>query len=280
MRFCISQKLRQLIVRNQKLLRNKQFPYQYKNWVYRNKSISESHLDLLCQYLCVPSRQFKKRRYQYGYEKNFGRNYVFVKVRFRGINNDFSELVGIMLGDGGIYQNNVTVTLHRDEREYQNYVKKLFQNVFGITPRVYENNQGRSTRLYLYNKEIVEIFLRYGLQRGDKVSNNARIPEWVFGKSEYMVSCLRGLIDTDGTIVYHLRDKGIYVGFKNYSGGLVEDVLTLTRNLGYAFILASSESGSVYLYKQSLVKKFMKEIGLANNKHIKRYTKFAQLKGL
>jgi hypothetical protein len=78
-----------------------------------------------------------------------------------------------------------------------------------------------------------------GLQTGTKKRNQVNTPKWIKEKSNMMHSCLRGLIDTDGTVYTQSVDNRTIIQFKNYSEPLVEDFSYMRRELG----ISTSSSG-------------------------------------
>lgn len=152
-----------------------------------------------------------------------------------------SELIGIILGDGhvsydlkehsylfSIYLNGV------DEKEYLDYVKKLIQDIYNKDPFEYWERDKPSTSkdakgvsLTLYGKEIVKDLLGLGLKSGNKVKNQVGVPDCVFSSDKYSLKCLKGLIDTDGSVFLNKSRKSIYLSFTNSSLTLVKDFIRL-----------------------------------------------------
>ncbi|MAH07571.1 hypothetical protein CMI38_04975 [Candidatus Pacearchaeota archaeon] len=122
------------------------------------------------------------------------------------VNEDIAELMGIILGDGNIYvdesnghyQLRITGHLSNDKDYHEKFIKDLFWRIFKkeLKVKCYENRRV----LYYYGKEIICELLKLGLVSGNKLKNNINIPTWIFSNKEYMKSCLRGLIDTDGSV--------------------------------------------------------------------------------
>lgn len=114
---------------------------------------------------------------------------------------ELAEFVGIMMGDGGITNRQVSVTLnYKTDKPYsifvRNLIKKLFKTEIGIFYRKdYStiNIVVSRTRLALFCKSI-------GLKIGNKLKQNLDIPEWIKGDKNFEISCVRGLVDTDGCI--------------------------------------------------------------------------------
>lgn len=76
-----------------------------------------------------------------------------------------------------------------------------------------------------------EDLLGWKVGKGSKREQHAAVPKWVFDRDSYKISCLRGLIETDGTIY---DDRGYrMVMFCNTSPELTENVYELISSLGF-----------------------------------------------
>lgn len=136
---------------------------------------------------------------------------------------DLAEMIGIILGDGHISdsQNHyrLSIAFNPEEKNYIEYVKNLMEKIFKVIPQYCERiRPGRnSARLRITRKEIVSFLLSKGLKAGNKVKNQIGVPEWIKENSKYRVACLRGLLDTDGTIAPVKLFKIITAGFSSAS---------------------------------------------------------------
>lgn len=82
--------------------------------------------------------------------------------------------------------------------------------------------------------------------------------------------CLRGLLDTDGSI-YKLK-FGYQISFTNRSVRLLHHARMLMQNLGFT---PSKPSGfSIYLTRQKDLLKYHHEIGFADEKRKRRLLQF------
>lgn len=141
-----------------------------------------------------------------------------------------AEFIGIMLGDGNININQAKVSLNsKTDKEYARFVVKTIVELFRIEPsiRYCEKN---TTEILIYSRNIVDFLVKCGLKIGNKVTNQVDAPLWVYDSINFIKGCLRGLIDTDGSIYFHThRTKGIkYVNiglcFTNHSIPLLNAV--------------------------------------------------------
>ena len=117
---------------------------------------------------------------------------------------DLAEFVGIILGDGGISDRQVTVTLHRiTDKEYSKFVRDLIKKLFGIKAGEYCSKNGLADNIVISRTELVNFLEKIGLVRGNKIKHQVDIPQWIKKNKNFQIACVRGLMDTDGCVVIH-----------------------------------------------------------------------------
>lgn len=115
-----------------------------------------------------------------------------------------AEFVGIVLGDGGITNEQCEITLHvLDDIEYAKHVKILVDELFGANASICSYPKHRVIKVVVSGVKFVEILESFGLRRGNKVKHQVDIPDWIKENPEYLRSCMRGLYDTDGGTFTH-----------------------------------------------------------------------------
>ncbi|MBI5420805.1 MAG: LAGLIDADG family homing endonuclease [Parcubacteria group bacterium] len=187
-----------------------------------------------------------------------------------------AEWVGIMLGDGGVSKMQVTITLHRrDDREYIYFVTKLIRELFGVIPGLYNKKGDAAMDIVVSRVSLVEFCTkRLGLVRGSKTRQQVDIPYWVKKERQYYVSCVRGLIDTDGSVFTHrykVKNKEYQykkIIFTNRSAPLLQSVFLILKKEG---LHPRKTNQAVYIESQHDVSYYMKSIGSHNPKHLQRY---------
>lgn len=193
-----------------------------------------------------------------------------------------AELVGIILGDGNIHSyskgNKIGTYMlriagdKRLDKEYLiKYVGKMVNNLFGLKPK-YDYRKSNEMLLICHSKNLVQFLIDIGLPSGHKIQNQVGIPTWIFKKNCYLKACIRGLIDTDGC-VYALKPNYPHyyqISFKNYNIKLLRDVQKAFKKIGYPISKISCNK-QIYLSQQAYIRKFYKEIGFSNQKHIRRF---------
>lgn len=193
--------------------------------------------------------------------------------------NLLAEFVGILLGDGGITNHQVTVSLnYTEDAEYILYINFLFKKLFSVVPVRMDNIKQNYTSIVASSTNLVEFLEKIGLHRGNKVKQQVDIPKWVFKNKEWMKFCLRGLIDTDGNIArknYHASTLAMQISFKNYSEPLLKSARRIFFKLGYNPSVTSHNQ--IYITRFKEVLRYINEIGFSNSKHIKRYKNYLSM---
>ena len=193
--------------------------------------------------------------------------------------SDLAEFVGIILGDGGITKRQVTVTLHRhDDKEYSEYVRHLFENLFCVIPGTYKNKRSLADSIVISRVELVQFCVnKLGLKIGNKVRQQVGVPEWVISKKAYRIACLRGLVDTDGCIIRHkytVKGKQYCykkLSFTNSSMPLLQFVFNEFKALGMNPRITKNGK-EVRLENLSDMELYFHAVGSNNPKHLNRWS--------
>jgi hypothetical protein len=157
-----------------------------------------------------------------------------IKIVNLKTNYDLIELIGIILGDGHLNKkgNTLTITLNfADESNYVEYVINLLKDVTNIEPSIVKLPNNKANQIRVYGKGIVEELIKLGLKPGNKVKNQVNVPNWIKNNENYYTYCLKGLIDTDGSIHLTSDKKRIGINFKNNSKPLVQSFKDMCNKL-------------------------------------------------
>ena len=184
-----------------------------------------------------------------------------------------AEFFGLMMGDGGInnpWQVNITLNAVKD-RNYADYIIRLCQSLFGITPAVRKRKTSQALVVCLASTTIVDFLVNEGLPRGNKLENGLKIPEWILNKKSYRIACIRGLMDTDGGLYVH---KHLVLGKKYNNIGLCFCSHSLDLISQVASILKENKiephiegwGQKIYLYKEDDIIKYLKVFGTSNDR--------------
>lgn len=188
-----------------------------------------------------------------------------------------AEFTGIILGDGGITDLQIVITLDSHvDREFALYVCRTIKELFKIEPGIHFRADCQAVNIYISRKKLVNYFLnKLELKKGDKIRNQVDIPQWITANEEYYKACVRGLIDTDGCVIHHKytvkRKEYKYrkLGFTSASLPLKMSVFHYLQSIGLKPRL--SQPYDVRLDSKSDVKNYFDIVGSSNPKHLMRY---------
>jgi len=189
---------------------------------------------------------------------------------------ELAEFIGIVLGDGGITDYQVTVSLGTEtDAEYADFVGELAARLFGIKFGREFRKESKAVNIVLSSVNLVEFLQDQGLKIGNKVAQQVDVPMWVYDNPEYARSCLRGLMDTDGCVFHHRYQVNgkwyeyVKMGFTNHSRPLLAAVEKMLRMFG--FHPRHDGVKHIWLDRQSDVHGYFRFVGTRNPKHLRRY---------
>lgn len=187
---------------------------------------------------------------------------------------ELAEFTGILLGDGGITKEQVTITLNSEaDKQYVQYVNNLGIKLFGDKPTIAKRKKCKAIDIRFSGKRLVEYLVDKGLVIGNKVKHQVGVPSWIQNSNSYCVACLKGLIDTDGCITTHTyKVNGKWysykkLGFANRSIPLIKFVHKTLSSLDLGPKIAGKlETKYVWLYNDKATKKYLEIIGSHNTR--------------
>lgn len=251
--------------------------------------LSEENYRKLCKLMDINFDNYIIEKLSDNWGKSLGgKNSRGSTIKLKILNNKIAlaELVGIILGDGninyykkgkniGVYQIKIAGDYMKDREYHLNYVKPLFESVFNLNATEITNEKYNGRFICLSSKELVEFFAELGLPPGNKIKNQVKIPKWVFDNNKLLKCCIRGLIDTDGSIFkMSKRDSGLLrISFTNHNIQLLNDVKIGLKNLGFS-VSKIINNKSIFISRKEDIERYLKEIGFSNQKHIDRLQKF------
>jgi intein/homing endonuclease len=212
-------------------------------------------------------------------EPNSGGNYRKHEITALKKNTKLAELFGIILGDGHLQEHQdknkerykgsyfVEITLNEGEKELINRTKSLLRDITKIEPKEY-NKSGKAIRIVVHSKELVKKFKNLGLESGNKKENQVSVPKWIKEDKEFSKSCLKGLIDTDGSIYQDSRNNKSYlrIQFKNHSIPLLNDFSKMAENLDVKTVKGGEYQLQI---SRSSINKFIHQVEPIKAKHVK-----------
>lgn len=203
------------------------------------------------------------------------------KTRHPSESKELAELIGIILGDGNIhihkksnnsYMLRIVGDSEKDKEYLLNYVKPLCENLFQLKCKIHKHNKFKELFLIVNSKQVVEFLISKGLVSGNKIANKVRVPKWIKNNDEYYAACIRGLMDTDGSI-YRLLPHWpnlFQICFTNRNMGLLEDVKCGLEKLGIVSskICTKANSPKIYITQKESIRKFYKVVSFKNPRHL------------
>ena len=190
-----------------------------------------------------------------------------------------AEWFGILIGDGGITERQVRITLNCEtDKTYSKFVIKLIQKLFHVKPKIYKIKGTKAFNISISSTDLVDFLFKYGLKVGNKLEQNLSIPEWIMKSKKYIIPCIRGMFDTDGCVVIEThrikRKKYRYyrLNFTSASPILIGQTVWALEKLGFHPKIRRY-GRSVQLENINEIWEYFKRIGTSNPKHIKRLRK-------
>lgn len=190
--------------------------------------------------------------------------------------SELAEFIGIILGDGGVrskHQCFITFD-YRTDLKHAKYICSMIRDLFSVDGSIRKRKNNNGADVIISSTNLIEFLLKQGIVSGNKVKNQVDVPAWVKARSEYRIACLRGLMDTDGGVYSHSYKAGaksykyLKLSFTNCSKPLLNFALDALSALN---IKASLSGHHVAVYSTLGVKKYFKEVGSHNSKHIDRF---------
>lgn len=229
----------------------------------------------------IGNPEIRKKNWWYWWEKEgkFKPNPIFTRfgVRKPLFSNKLAEFFGIMMGDGGMNKFQIKITLHhKDDLGFTKYVISLIWSLFRIKPSVYHRPKLSVNDLAISRVELVDYLHLIGLPIGNKVKQNFNIPNWIKRNKNFSINCIRGLVDTDGSVITHKYkvNKKIYsykrLEFTSLSRPMINSVFKIMRKNGLHPRITKDRK-NIHLDNQNDVFRYFKIFGSHNPKHLKRY---------
>ena len=197
-----------------------------------------------------------------------------------GMTKELAELTGIMSGDGCLSSKKqkyvVYISGHKqDDRHYHdNTTKKLFMDIFGKEIKVQERSDENTLFIRFSDKKIFSILHSIGLPIGKKY-DYLKVPDCIIKNSILSFCFLRGLADTDGSIVFSKQHKKINyyprIEITSKSRNFLEEVLLILASNGF---YGSISKRGIYCRLEipgfKNLERWLNLIGFNNKKHIRK----------
>lgn len=193
------------------------------------------------------------------------------RVKLPQLNEKLAEFIGAYLGDGTLTPYVVRISGdYRYDKPYFDYLSEIVWDLFGIYPSIYKEKHRNTLYFLLCSKKICHFLNQeYNLKCGDKIRNNSCIPPQIFKNDKFLVACLRGLIDTDGSVSRRGRNGSQFcIHFCSYNPKLLNQVAEIGKRFK---LFTYSYKYFVGTNRWENIKKYFHFVGSSNLKHIIRF---------
>lgn len=207
----------------------------------------------------------------------------------REMSPELAEEIGIHIGDGSLvirpkyhhYDYFVCLGIH--EQEYMQYVCKLMHRLYSLKGKITERQKDGALTATFSSKSLIMWKLSLGLPSGNK--GQISIPKVVLD-SEYILDCIRGIFDTDGSLTFKKKYRDVHyypvVKIDSKSKFLILQLLEVISKFGftcYAFYDGKHKSStgvtttvhSLFISGQKSLELWMDLIRPKNPVHISKY---------
>ena len=190
------------------------------------------------------------------------------------LDEELSEFLGAMAGDGNIYWKNYAITITCSAVVDYNYaaeiIRNKFQKLFGLMPKI--RIFGNAVQCRAYSKSLATFLNRkFEFPVGNR-KNRMFIPGKIAGNKKFLIAYLRGLFDTDGSF-HRKRERSGVVEYISCSKGFLQQIREALESLGFSICLSGK---SAYIYGQKQVEMFFKVIKPNNSKHCIKFRVFKE----
>lgn len=149
---------------------------------------------------------------------------------------NLAYVVGVAIGDGNLSNPNGRATRLRVtcDKQYQKIIERICEAIQRLLPNNKVSIINRAEHycdISCYSNKW-EDWLGWKASGGPKYSQNVSVPKWITSDSKYCVACLRGLLETDGSIYF---DRGYkMINFVTVIPTLAQNVSQMIKKIGYS----------------------------------------------
>lgn len=148
---------------------------------------------------------------------------------------NLAYVIGVAIGDGNLSNPNGRATRLRItcDKQYTNIIDRISRAIKQLLPNNKVSIINRAEHycdISCYSNKW-EKWLGWTAKGGPKYAQNVSVPEWIITKTKYCAFCLRGLLETDGSIYF---DRGYkMINFVTVIPALAQNVSKMIKKLGY-----------------------------------------------
>lgn len=200
-----------------------------------------------------------------------GGNRVLKKINLPEKENEkLAELIGAYLGDGTLTPYFIRISGDsRYDLPYFRYLTELVSTLFKINSRLRMVKGTNQLYLEIRSKLLCDYLKGLGIKTGDKIRNQTKIPPIFLANKNLFFACLRGLVDTDGSI--SKDGKSFSIRFYSEDSALLNQIKTMNTSLKFFTFSNEREVGT---RNKTRVINYFETVGSSNLRHIARFCEF------
>ncbi len=145
-----------------------------------------------------------------------------------------AELIGVILGDGNISKfprcERLILSSNSCNKQFIERYSRLIKIVFEKPPHLEKVKDQNCIRLSIYQKKISQ---RLRIPTGDRRHLNIFLPKWIQKNKKFLISCLKGLFEAEGSLSIHQPTCTYNFQFANRNINLLNFVEESLRKLGF-----------------------------------------------
>lgn len=143
-------------------------------------------------------------------------------------------ITGLILGDGNLYKFPRTeclrIVLGTDKPLLIEYTQDIVYKVFNKEPSVRKRKNSECADVVIYQKHLGE---RLDIPIGARGKLPIKLPKWVWRNKEFLIACLKGLFEAEGSFSIHLATYTYNLSFSNCNISLLDEVEKALYLLGF-----------------------------------------------
>lgn len=158
-----------------------------------------------------------------------------IKVQFDPFkkSDELAELFGVVLGDGNISVfprcERLIISANGNNKYFIERYSSLVKKIFDKNPSVTQAGPN-CIRISIYENKISS---RLSIPVGNRKDLDITIPAWIKKRKQYIVACLKGLFEAEGSLSIHLPTYTYNFQFSNYNTSILNFVENSLLDLGF-----------------------------------------------
>jgi len=110
------------------------------------------------------------------------------------------------------------------------HAAKVVREVFAKEPWVQRRRRSAAVDISLYQTRLSE---RLGVPTGARRDLPVRLPAWIWATRRYLIACLKGLFEAEGSYSVHAPTYTYNLSFSNRNPARLDEVARALESLGF-----------------------------------------------